>query len=185
MMSKAESILLWSANLQALGSGLLGPLYAVFAQDVGGDVFELSWVYALYLATVGFGMVCFGRVADRYGHEYFSIVGLAVMSLATFSYLLVSTMTGLLLVQIVMGLGMAVQGPSWSALYDRHSGDGANDGYVWGLSYGLWYVFQGISILVGGYVASRYSFELLFVVLGSLMALSTIVQARILRYRVQ
>lgn len=182
-MSKAESILLWSSNLLALGSGMMGPLYAVFAQNIGGDVFELTWVYALYLVVMGVGMILAGKVGDRVGHEYLSILGYAIIAAATFGYFLVHSITGLLVVQICVGVGMALQSPTWSALYDRYSGAGDHDGYVWGLSYGLWYVFQGVSVLTGGYIVTRYSFDILFVVMGTLLVLSTLIQAQLLRYR--
>ncbi len=182
-MNRAESVLLWSSNLLALGSGMLGPLYAVFAQQVGGDVFELTWVYALYLAIMGVGMIVSGKVGDRVGHERLLLVGYMLITLATFGYLLVQSITGLLVVQVVMGVGMALQGPTWSALYDRHSGSGDRDGYVWGLSYGLWYIFQAISVLTGGYIVTRYSFDLLFLFMGALLVLSTGIQAQLLRYR--
>jgi MFS family permease len=184
MLSKPESILLWSSNMMGFGAGMLGPLYAVFAQNIGGDILDISWVYALYLVVMGVGMVVMGKVGDKFGYEHLSIAGYALYTCATFGYLLVHSITGLLVVQVLIGLGTAISQPPWFALYDRYSGEG-DDGFVWGLSTGLWYVFQGAAMIIGGYIVSRYSFNVLFVVMGSVLLISTLYQARILKYRVQ
>lgn len=184
MLGKQESILLWSSNMMGFGAGMLGPLYAVFAQDIGGDILDISWVYALYLVVMGVGMVVMGKVGDRFGYERLSIAGYALYTVATFSYLLVHSIPALLAVQVLIGLGTAVSQPPWFALYDRYSGEGS-DGYVWGLSTGLWYVCQGVAMVLGGFIVSRYSFDMLFMVMGTVLLVSTLYQAQILRYRVQ
>jgi MFS family permease len=185
MLSKAESILLWSSNIWGFGMGMLGPLYVLFAKDVGGDVLEIAWVYALYLCVMGIGVLVVGKVADRVGHEVLMVSGYAVSALATFGYLLVESMTGLFVIQIIIGIATALWEPTWFALYDRHSGDGNHDGYIWGLSSGLWYIFRGAAILIGGYVITVYSFDTLFICMGAILTIATLYTAQILRYRVQ
>ncbi len=183
MLTKVESILLWSSNIWGFGTGMLGPLYAVFAQKVGGDILELSWAYACYLVTMGLGVVVVGRIADkRNDAKVLLVVGAAVGSVAAFSYLLVSSMWGLLVVQILSGVSTALREPSWYSLYDRYSGEGNNDGVVWGLAAGLWYVCQGIALMAGAYLVYAYSFDVLFIVMGTILAISTLYQATILRY---
>lgn len=41
-----EWILLWSSNLWALGEGMLGPLFAVFAQRIGGNILDITWAWS-------------------------------------------------------------------------------------------------------------------------------------------
>ncbi|MBP9750196.1 MAG: MFS transporter [Candidatus Pacebacteria bacterium] len=185
MLSKAESILLWSSNLWMLGWGMLGPLFALFAQRVGGDVLETTWVYAVYLVVTGVGIFVVGKVTDCVGQEWPLVVGYALNTVATFSYLLVSTVIGLFVVQIVQGVALALMTPTWYALYDKHSGDGSHDGYVWGLFSGMAFIVQGIALMLGGYIVTAYSFDVLFVVMGTILAISTLWEARILQYRVQ
>lgn len=185
MLSKAESILLWSSNLWVLGWGMLGPLYAVFAERVGGDIMHMTWAYAAYLVATGVGIFVVGKVTDSIGHEWPLVIGNGVTTVATFGYLLVSSVYGLFVVQILQGLALAMITPTWYALYDRHSGDDTHDGYIWGLSSGMSYVVQGVALMIGGYIVTRYSFDALFIVMGTVLLLSTLYQARILRYRVQ
>lgn len=185
MLSKAEKILLWSNNLWGFGVGILGPLYAVFATEVGGDILELTWTYSLYLVCMGVGIIFVGKLTEKYGNEILLVVGYALSAIAAFGYLLVHSMQSLFFVQILMGIANAFLIPTWYALFDKFSGDGSHDGFVWGLSSGLYFVFQGVAVIIGGYIVSRYSFNVLFIVMGMVLTVSTLVQAKILRYRVQ
>jgi len=185
MLTHAEKILLWSNNLWGFGVGILGPLYAVFATEVGGDVMELTWVYSLYLVCMGLGVIVVGKLTEKYGNEVFVVAGYALSAVAAFGYLLVHSMQSLLFIQILMAIANALLIPTWYALYDKFSGDDAHDGYIWGLSSGLYFIFQGIAVTVGGYLVSEYSFDVLFIAMGTVLTISTFVQAKILRYRVQ
>ncbi len=186
MLSKTESILLWSSNLMGFGLGMFGPLYAVFALEVGGDVFELSWVYALYLVIMGIGIIVVGKIADKKrDYARLLVAGYALSAIAAFGYIGVDSMNKLLFVQILAALSVALSTSTWYALYDKFSGDGSSDGYVWGLSSGLWFVFQGIAMVTGGWIVSQYSFDMLFAAMGVVLTISTFYQARILKYTIR
>jgi len=184
MLSKAETILLWSSIMWGFGMGMLGPLYAVFATEVGGNILDLSWVYAAYLVCMGVGVIVVGKIADEIGCEKLLVAGYALSAFAAFSYLFVNAMGPLLVVQILIAIATALTQPTWYALYDKHSGEGYNS-FVWGLSTGLWYIFQGAALILGGYIVAYYSFDVLFICMGIMLTISTVYQARILRYRVQ
>jgi MFS family permease len=185
MLSKAESILLWSSNLWILGWGMFGTLFAVFAERVGANVLSISWVYAVNLGVTGLGIIVVGKIADRYGHERLLVGGYALSVVATFGYLVVDSVMTLFVVQLGMSIATALMTPTWYALYDRHSGDGSRDGYVWGLFSGMGFIVQGIGLMLGGYLVTAYSWNTLFMVMGIVLTISTLYEARILRYRVQ
>jgi MFS family permease len=164
---------------------MLGPLYALFAEKVGGGVMELSWVYAVFLVVTGVGVLLVGRYSDRVGLEWLLVGGCALGAVATYGYILVSDIWGLLIIQVLWGIATALSEPTWYALYDRHSGDDTRDGYVWSLSTGYGYILRGVGMLLGGYLVAHYSFNIMFAAMGTILALSTLYQARILQYRVQ
>jgi MFS family permease len=184
VLSKSEYILLWSANIWFVGWGMFGPLFAVFAGKIGADVFTISWVYAGFLALTGLGSMYVGRLADRVGHEWLLVLGYALSAVGAFGYVWVDSVFSLAVVQIVMAIATVLSTPTWFALYDLHSGDGSKDGRVWGLFSGLGYCMQAIGLMLGGYVVTQYSWDVLFVCMGLLLLLSTVYQAQILRYRV-
>lgn len=180
MLSKPEKILLWGNVLWISGAGMLGPLFAVFAEKIGGNILEISSAYATYLIITGIGIVVVGKLGDKVGYTHLMIAGYGLNALATFGYLLVDSTAELFFVQILLGIAFALSNPTWSALYDMYSGDDTADGYIWGLSAGTGHVVSGIALVIGGFIISAYSFETLFVVMGSILTVSTIYQAKIL-----
>jgi MFS family permease len=181
-MSTPTKVLLWSSNLWQLGAGMLGPLFAVFAEEVGGNILDISWVWAVYLMVTGVGIVLVGRIGDVRGHFPLMMLGYGLSSLATFAYLLVDSPLDLMVVQVVQGVALALSQPTWLALYDRFSGDGSRDGYSWGLSSGEGYIFSGLAIIAGGSIVYYSSFEILFIVMGTILALATAYQGLLGRY---
>ena len=178
-MTTKGKILLWSSNIWIFADGLLGPLFAVFAQRIGGDIFEITWAWAIFLVTTGVISIFVGKISDSVvSKETLITLGYALTSLFTFSYLLVETPLHLLLVQAGLGFALALCNAPWYALYDEHSDDERN-GYTWGLTDGWGKILSGIAIVLGGFIVSVFSFEALFITMGVLQAVSTIYQASI------
>jgi len=46
MLNHKERSLLYGANFWYFSEGLLGPLFAVFAERIGGDVLDIAWAWA-------------------------------------------------------------------------------------------------------------------------------------------
>jgi MFS family permease len=181
MINKKIKILLYGGSLWYLGEGMLGPLFAVFTQRIGGDILVISWAWAAYLIVTGLLTILVGKWSDRYySKEKLMIVGYALNALFTFAYLLVNSPASLLLVQIGLGIASAFAVPTWEALYARHE-DKKHDGLEWGLSGAAARIIPGIAILIGGFVVTYYSFTMLFIIMGSMQVIATIYQAKILQ----
>ncbi len=183
-MNKIERTLLIGNSLWALSAGLLGPLFAVFAERVGGDVLDISWIWALFLIVSGLGIILVGKISDRfslYTKMLLMLLGFALNALFSFGYLLVHAPIHLFIVQIGLAFSSIFANPTWYALYDKYSGDGAEDGSFWGYATGTQSMLAGFSLAVGGYIVSLFSFEVLFITMGSIQTIATIYQAKILR----
>lgn len=179
-----ERLLLWSSNLWALGEGMLGPLFAVFAQRIGGNILDITWAWAIYLGMTGILTIVAGRVSDRIwqwcGRERLLVAGYALNALCTFGYLFVHTTTGLFLVQAGLGVALALSSPTWSALYARYSPGEEKAGNAWGLVAGEQRLILAVAILMGGFIVNNYSFDALFIIMGSVQIVATLYLARIL-----
>lgn len=179
-MREEEKILLWSSNLWYFGAGLLGPLFAVFTQRLGGDVLSISWVWGTYLISMGVFVILIGRFSDRgVSKRTLLLCGHTLNAAMTFSYLLVETPLQLMFVQLGLGLAVALSASPWSALYDFYSGDGKRDGYVWGMASGLEKMSTGIAILIGGMIVAKFSFDMLFITMGFVQILALLVLIRL------
>ena len=180
-----ERLLLWSSNLWALGEGMLGPLFAVFAQRIGGNIFDITWAWAIYLGMTGVFTIVAGNVSDRIwqwcGRERLLVAGYALNALCTFGYLFVHTTTGLFLVQAGLGVALALSSPTWSALYARYSPGEKEAGNAWGMVAGEQRLILAMAIVLGGYIVNTYSFDALFITMGTVQVIATLYLAPMLR----
>ena len=185
MAHRKERILLWSSNLWSLGEGMLGPLFAVYAQRIGGNVLDITWAWAVYLGMTGILTIIVGRFSDHIwkwcGRERLLVAGYALNALCTFGYLFVQRPVDLFLVQAGLGVALALSNPTWSALYARYSPGEKEAGNTWGLVAGEQRVVSAMAIILGGYVVNHYSFEALFLIMGTVQVIATLYQMRILR----
>jgi MFS family permease len=179
-MTKQLKTLLYGSNMWYLGEGMFGPLLAVFAERLGGDILDISWAWATFLIVSGIMTILVGKLADSYSKEAIMTVGYALNALMTFAYLFVSTPAELFAVQAGLGVASALSTPTWDALFDKYSGDGEKDGSLWGLAEGLPDLVTGTAIIIGGLLLTYTSFTVLFVVMGSIQVIATLIQARIM-----
>ena len=72
-MTDKAKILLYSNNFWAFGEGMLGPLYAVFAEKIGGSILDISWAWSIYLIVTGALVIIIGKISDdRFSKEKLS-----------------------------------------------------------------------------------------------------------------
>jgi MFS family permease len=178
-MKREEKILLWGASFWWFGEGLFGPLFAVFAGRIGGNILDITWAWAIYLFTTGILEIYIGRISDRIGHAKLMVIGYALNAIFTFCYLFVHTPVTLFLVEAGLGIALALADPTWDALYAKFE-DRRKAGFIWGLEHGAEEIITAISILIGGLIVSYFSFVALFVIMGIIQAAGTIYQAKIL-----
>lgn len=180
-LSKTTKILLWGANIWYLGEGMLGPLFAVFAERVGGDILDITWAWATYLIITGAFYILVGKLINKKPYKAkVMVLGYALNALFTFGYLFVSTPLHLFFVQAGLGIAEAIGTPAWDSLYARNVDD-SNDAFAWGLASGQSQIFTGIAIVSGGLIAHYISFNALFITMGIIQVVAAIMQARILK----
>lgn len=181
MLNKRVKILLLGANIWYLGEGMLGPLFAVFSQQIGGTVLDIAWAWSVYLIVTGVLNVLVGKFSDgTVSKARLMVFGYGLNAFCTFLYLLVQSPMHLILVQIGLGVASALATPTWAALYAKYE-DKGQDGFEWGLASGQANIVTGLAVLMGGFIVNYFSFRLLFVLMGAIQIVATIVQGKILR----
>ena len=110
------------------------------------------------------------------------IFGYGLTALFTFGYLLVETPFHLFIIQAGLGFALALCNPTWYALYDKYSSQ-KSAGLAWGLADGEAKILTGIAIIIGGFIAKTFSFETLFIIMGSFQVIATLYQMQILKNR--
>jgi MFS family permease len=163
-MHKILKILITSSIFYNFAAGMFGPIYAIFAQKIGGSILVASSAIAMYTAVVGILILVFGRFEDRLDKKKIFITGRAVNVVGVAGYIFVSSPIDLFLVQIILGIAIAMMNPTFEALYSRglRKGHEAFEWSVWEGSINL--VLAGAAV-VGGIVATVFGFTALFILM--------------------
>lgn len=179
-LTKTARILLLGANIWYFGEGMMGPLFAVFAEKVGGDILDITWAWATYLVITGIMYILVGKLLNNKSYKVKAMVaGYSCNALFTFGYLLVDSPIGLFMVQAGLGVAEAIGTPAWDALYAKNLTEDM-DAYAWGLSTGQSQIVTGIAFGIGGLITHFISFEVLFITMGSIQVAAALVSAQLL-----
>lgn len=152
---------------------MLGPIYALFVNRIGSDLLDASSAFAVY-AAAGLTTLISGQYADKLKeNELIVVLGYTLMGTAFFSYTLVNSLGSLLLVQVAIGLGEAIYSPAFDAIYSKHL-DGHKSGRQWGAWESLNYFTTALGAISGGFLATFFGFNSLFIAMGLLCFTSAI-----------
>jgi MFS family permease len=179
MINKKERTLLFSNNLWYLSEGMLGPLFGVFCAKFNSSPLDISWVWALYLISVGVVVIGLGYISDFIYKEKLLVLGYALQTVFTFCYIFVSSKQQLALLQICLGVSGGLSTTTWYVLYARYE-DKTHEGLTWGLANGLASIYTGVALLTGGLIIAYGSFELLFFIMGVVQFMATIYVSKLL-----
>jgi MFS family permease len=172
-----------SSCLWFFGEGLLGPLFSVYAEKIGGDMLDITWAWGAYLIATGVFYFLVGKWIEksRYKMEVM-VIGYALNALLTFCYLWVHSTMQLFIIQVGLGIAEALSTPVWETLFATNIDDDDNSFY-WSLATGHGHLMSGIAIVIGGLIADLISFRALFITMGLIQVAATIIQFRVLRHK--
>ena len=179
-LSKTTKLLLLGANIWYFGEGMLGPLFSIFAEKVGGDILDIIWAWATYLIMTGLCYILVGKLINGKPYkEKVMVAGYLLNAGLTFCYLFVSNPLQLFFVQAGLGIAEAIGTPAWDALYAKNVHED-HDAFAWGLASGQSQIVTGLAIIGGGFIAHYGSFNALFITMGCIQLVAAFVQAQIL-----
>jgi len=173
-MNKYLKILLYSSFFITLAGGFFTPIYAIFVEDIGGDILTAGSAYAVYSIVSGVLIYLIGLWEDKVKHqEKLLVAGRGISVLGFAGYLFINSPMDLFIVQILLGIGSAVGTPAFDSLYSSalDKGKYASEWGTWEAMYGI---VSGIGAIVGSYIAMFYGFVTLFYVMFFISALSFI-----------
>jgi len=159
--------------------GLITPIFAVFITESikGGTVEVVGLASAIYLLTKSVSQVPIARFLDKNKGEkddfwamVFGSLGITIVPLL---YIFIETPVHLYLVQLFYGFFAAVAFPSWMAIFTRHI-DKEREGLEWGVYQTLIDLGTAASASLGGFLAYRFGFAPLFVVISIISFFGTL-----------
>jgi len=166
--NKATRILLGTNAMILLAGAMLGPIYALFVEDIGGDLLDASIAWGIFALAAGFTTLLTGKYADKIKqNELILVVGYILMGIGFALYLVVGSVMMLFFVQLVIGFAEAIYAPAFDALYSKHLAK-TKIGRGWGAWEATDYFTAGAGAVVGGLIVTNFGFNTLFVVMALL-----------------
>lgn len=165
--------------MTGFAAGLFTPIYAIFVQDIGGNVLAAGIASSIFAITSGIFIYSLGRVRYFISHvPLFISIGYALLAIGMFGYLLVDTPQKLFLLEVLFGIAVGILEPSWDGLYSsRLSAHEATR--AWSTYTGLQSIGTGVSALLGGFIVASFSFKVLFLMMGAIDVIALIIALRV------
>lgn len=147
-----------------------------YLQDLGYRPGVFGPISALYMGGSAFGGIAGAWLADRFGNRYVMTASLLLACLPLFFYGMISTTLVLILVTFFAGAFIGASHSIIVVLAQRLLP--GKSGVASGLVLGFTFASGSIGALFSGMIADESGFQFLFLFLGGLMILSTLMSAR-------
>ena len=172
--NRALRILLVTNGLILLAGAMLGPIYALFVEEIGGDLLDASLAGGIFALAAGITVLISGRYADKIKeNELIIVLGYVIMGIGFLLYTQVNSIISLLLIQVLIGFGEAIYTPAFDAQYSKHLNK-HKFGRQWGAWEALMYFSTAAGAVIGGFIASYLGFNALFIIMGILSLASAL-----------
>lgn len=164
-MRKGLKILLFADFFMLLAFGMITPIYAIFVEEIGGDILSASGAWAIFALTSGFLIWLFGKWEDRVKHlEKMVFLGYLLRCLGFLGYFFVVNKYHLFGVQILLGMSLAMSTPAYDSLYSKFLSKG-KFASEWGAWEAMNMIVGGVAALFGGIIANYFGFKTLFIIM--------------------
>lgn len=166
-MNKIIKALIFSDVALSSGFGFVAPIFAIFltSQIKGGNVEFVGYVAAIYWIIVSLTVVPFGHYLDKNHGEkddfYFIVIGNLLAAGAVFGYMISSLTWHIYAFHIFYALGMSMNIAAYGAVFTRHI-DENREAFDWSVRASLIGIGTGIAGALGGIIANRFGFNVLF-----------------------
>lgn len=158
------------------GYNFTSPIIAIFiVSQIPGATIELAATsFSVYLVSrVIFELVA-GKMllkADDKKRIVFSIIGLFILAISYVGFAFAREIMLFFFFKAIAGLGLGLATPAKNSLFALHL-DKNKEATEWGISDAIVYVSIALATALGGFIASVYGFQLLFLLAAVITLLS-------------
>lgn len=155
------------------GWGLVAPVFAIFVirDVVGATIVTVGAAASVYWFTKALVQLPVALYIDKKKGErddfHALIFALILSGFASLSFLVVDTVPLLFLVVFLKAVAFGFYTPSWAAIFSRHL-DKKRYAFDWSLDNAMIAISSGVAGLLGGFLASVFGFQAVFIFAGAL-----------------
>ena len=178
--------LVFSDFLVNSGFALFAPIFAIFitGQIQGGSLQVVGFAAAIYQIFKSGLQIPIAKFLDRNHGEfddfYSLILGTFLIAMVPFMYIIATTINHVYIIQAIMGAGMAFAVPPWYAIFTRHI-DKLQENVEWSLDSVAIGISSAGAAALGGIMADKLGFQVVFVLSGILAIFGAIYQVKIFK----
>ena len=178
-MHKQNKLFLMMFSFFGLAEAMLGPIYAIFVKNIGGDILAAGSAWSIFMLISGFGIFIMGKIQAKFkNNKNFILLGYSLTSLGFLGYYFVSNVIQLFLVQVLLGLGTMILVPARDSFY-THYIDKNKLASEWAAWESIWFIIAGIAALVGAFIANKYGFKFLFLTMFFLSLVGIVIATQL------
>lgn len=171
-LNKALKILLITNGLILLAGAMLGPIYALLVERIGGNLLNASLSWGVFALVAGVVTLISGKFSDKIKeNELMVFAGYIIMAIGFFLYLFADSIAFLFVIQGIIGFGEAIYVPSFDAIYSKHLTK-KREGGQWGVWEAIRHFSVFVGAVVGGFIAFKFGFNVLFITMGAISLIS-------------
>lgn len=168
ILNRSLRIMLIVNGLFTFAFGMFSPIYALFVEEIGGDVTVASNAWAVLSFSAGLFTFITGRWENKIKETELGIAWAQfIIGFAYLIYFLADGVLALYAAQALLGIGFAFYWPAFHAVYGRHTTK-REAPWQWSVYDGLAYLVPAIAAIVGGELVKDYGFATIFIVMAGL-----------------
>jgi len=185
-LNKIIRILILSDMALLSGFGFMAPIFAVFltSRIQGGNVKVAGYAAAIYWIVYSLVVIPVSKYLDRNHGEKDDllsiIIGDLLAAFVVFAYLFSYLPWHIYVLQLIYAIGMAMNAPGYNAIFTRHINKG-KEAFSWSVRSSLIGLGAGVTGALGGIIADRFGFNVLFIAVGTFVILSALLPLAILK----
>jgi len=165
--------LLLSSSIGAFMSGIFGPFYVLYVQNLAGGVENFGIAFGLITLSSSLTSYFVGKYSDKIGRKPFLIYSSFIGAALLLSYVFIKTVLQLFVVQTVSGITDAI----WYMSEKTFLGDitkKKSRGRMMGKYEAVLGILKGATMLFGGFLVGVMGFEIIFYLMSLASASSAI-----------
>ena len=174
--SKTVRLLLLSEMVWSFGIGLFFPIFAIFSERVGGQIIHAGIAAAIFIFVASLFEYPIRVYIGNFHEKWLIVASYLLEALIFVGYIFVSHINELFVLQVFLGIASAIGKPAWKSLYRRSVPQHASS-EIWEMSHMVIGITKAASILIGVYIITQHSFDVVFGLAAILSFLAAIIAA--------
>jgi len=166
--------------LYGAGAGLLAPIYALYVENIGGDIVDAGFAWAIFNISMGLLLFIFGKLENDFLNKKLMItLGYFLISFCALGLIFIQTPMQLFFIQFVLGLSLALIDPAFLAIFGENE-DKGKESEEWGVWEGGKSIIVGVVSLIGALIVNQFGWTILFILMFIFQFLAALLSLKLL-----